>query len=216
MTLPGRVEHELVRDNGDVESDFDFAVESRLVHGGTERTAGAPLGPPLIPTSVYVSQGEPGGGPGYGRNGNPGWAAVESALAAMEGPGARAVTFASGQAASMALMRARAGGRDTIVFPSDGYYNTRARAGRLRPHGARAVAVDLLDLDAVTAASLAAGPPCWWAETPTNPLLRVADLTAPAAAGGVRGRAAGRGQHGGDGGCCSGRSTSGPPRRCTR
>ena len=157
--------------------DLDFSVESRLVHGGTTRDAGAPLGPPLLPTSVYLSQGAPGGGPGYGRNENPGWAAVEAALAAMEGPGARAVTFASGQAASMALMLTLAEGRETIVFPADGYYNTRALAGRLRPHGARAVAVDLLDLGAV-ATALAAGPAVLWAETPTNPLLRVADLAA--------------------------------------
>ncbi|MGH3248855.1 MAG: trans-sulfuration enzyme family protein [Trebonia sp.] len=160
-----------------MESDFDFSVQSRLVHGGTERAAGAPLGPPLMPTSVYVSQGEPGGGPGYGRNENPGWAAVESALAAIEGPAARAVTFASGQAASMALMLALAPGRETIVFPADGYYNTRALASRLRPHGARAVPVDLLDLDAV-AGALRGGPAVLWAETPTNPLLRVADLDA--------------------------------------
>src|SRR5580700_3575610 len=150
---------------------------TRLVHGGTERAQGAPLGPPLTLTSVYVSQDEPGDGPGYGRNGNPGWAAVESALAAMEGAGARAVTFASGQAASMALMLALAEGRESLVFPADGYYNTRALAGRLRPHGARAVAVDLLDLDAV-ARAVRAGPAVLWAETPTNPLLRVADLTA--------------------------------------
>ena len=160
-----------------MESDFEFSVESLLVHGGTERVAGAPLGPPLLPTSVYVSQGAPGGGPGYGRNENPGWAAVEAALAALEGPGAFAVTFASGQAASMALMLALAEGREAIVFPADGYYNTRALARRLRPHGARAVAVDLLDLDAV-AAALGDGPAVLWAETPTNPLLRVADLTA--------------------------------------
>jgi cystathionine beta-lyase/cystathionine gamma-synthase len=166
-----------LEDNRGVEFDFDFSVESRLVHGGTERAAGAPLGPPLLPTSVYVSQGAPGGGPGYGRNENPGWAAVESGLAALEGPGAAAVTFASGQAASMALMLALAEGRETIVFPADGYYNTRALAGRLRPHGARAVAADLLDLDAV-AGALRAGPAVLWAETPTNPLLRVADLTA--------------------------------------
>jgi cystathionine beta-lyase/cystathionine gamma-synthase len=160
---------------------MEFSVESQLVHGGTERTAGAPLGPPLLPTSVYVSQGAPGAGPGsspgYGRNGNPGWAGLEAALAAMEGPGAVAVTFASGQAASTALMLALAGGRKSIVFPSDGYYNTRALAARLRPHGADAVPVDLLDLDAV-AAALRDGPAVLWAETPTNPLLRVADLTA--------------------------------------
>jgi cystathionine beta-lyase/cystathionine gamma-synthase len=150
------------------------------VHGGTERGAGAPLGPPLLPTSVYVSQGAPGDGPGYGRSENPGWAAVEAALAEMEGPGAFAVTFASGQAASMALMLALAEGRESIVFPADGYYNTRALAGRLRPHGARAVAVDLLDLDAV-AAALGTGAAVLWGETPTNPLLRVADLAALAA-----------------------------------
>jgi cystathionine gamma-synthase len=159
---------------------MEFSVESQLVHGGTERAAGAPLGPPLLPTSVYVSQGEPGGGPGYGRNGNPGWAGLETALAAMEGPDAVAVTFASGQAASTALMLALAGGRKSIVFPSDGYYNTRALAARLRPHGAGAVPVDLLDLEAVGAA-LRDGPAVLWAETPTNPLLRVADLTALAA-----------------------------------
>src|SRR5262249_43722664 len=107
--------------------------------------------------------------------------------AAIEGPGARAVTFASGQAASMALMLALADGRDTIVFPCDGYYNTRALAARLRPHGARAAAVDLLEL-AAGAAGLRGGPAVpgagagvLWAETPTNPLLRVADLTALAA-----------------------------------
>jgi cystathionine gamma-synthase len=163
-----------------VEFDFEFSVESRLVHGGTERADGAPLGPPLVPTSVYRSQGVPGDGPGYGRNENPGWAAVEAGLAALEGPGAHAVTFASGQAASMALMLVLAEGRETIVFPTDGYYNTRALAGRLRPHWARAVAVDLLDLDAV-AAALGGGPAVLWAETPTNPLLRTADLTALAA-----------------------------------
>ena len=159
---------------------MEFSVESQLVHGGTERTAGAPLGPPLLPASVYVSQGEPGDGPGYGRIGNPGWAAVEAGLAALEGPGASAVTFASGQAASAALMLALAAGRKSIVFPSDGYYNTRALAARLRPHGAAAVPVDLLDLAAVGAA-LRDGPAVLWAETPTNPLLRVADLAALAA-----------------------------------
>jgi len=156
---------------------MDFSVESLLVHGGTERAAGAPVGPPLLPTSVYVSQGEPDPARGYGRNANPGWSDVEDVLAAIEGPGAFAVTFPSGQAASMALMLALAPGRDRIVFPNDGYYNTRALAAKLRPQGAEAVAVDLLDRAAV-AAALAGGRGVLWAETPTNPLLRVADLAA--------------------------------------
>src|SRR6185437_10840299 len=97
------------------------------------------------------------------------------ALAAIEGPGTLAVSFASGQAASMALMLAVAPGKRTIVFARDGYYNTRALAARLRPHGAEPVAVDLLDLAEVERA-LRAGPAVLWAETPTNPLLRVCDL----------------------------------------
>ena len=38
---------------------MEFSAEARLVHAGTERTAGAPLAPPLLATSTYVSQGEP-------------------------------------------------------------------------------------------------------------------------------------------------------------
>src|SRR5215469_15447862 len=154
---------------------MNFSAESRLIHAGTERGAGAPLAPPLLPTSTYVSWGEPDPARGYGRAGNPGWEAVEEALAVIEGPGAVAVTFASGQAASMALMLALAPGRRTIVFPRDGYFNTRALAAMLRPHGAEPAAVDLLDLAEVEQA-LGQGAAVLWAETPTNPLLRVADL----------------------------------------
>jgi cystathionine gamma-synthase len=161
---------------------MEFDLESALVHAGTDRSPGAPLSPPLLATSTYVSQGEPDPARGYGRAGNPGWAAVEEALAAIEGPGTQAVTFASGQAASMALMLALAGGRSRIVFPHDGYYNTRALADKLRPHGAVAVAVDQLDLDVVEVALSSSparpGSALLWAETPTNPLLRVADLAA--------------------------------------
>ncbi|HEX4832567.1 MAG TPA: PLP-dependent transferase, partial [Trebonia sp.] len=157
---------------------MDFSVEARIVHAGSERAAGAPLAPPLLATSTYVSQGEPDPARGYGRMANPGWAAVEDALGAIED--ARAVTFPSGQAASMALMLALADGGqgrapERIVFPGDGYYNTLAMAARLRPHGAEAVAVDLLDLAAVERA-VRERPAVLWAETPTNPLLRVADL----------------------------------------
>ena len=156
---------------------MEFSPEAELVHAGTERGTGDPLAPPLLITSTYVSQGEPDPERGYGRNANPGWAAVEEALAGIEGPGTAAVSFASGQAASMALMLALAEGRDRIVFPSDGYYNTRALAARLRPHGAETVPVDQLDLAAVERA-LREAPSVLWAETPTNPLLRVSDLAA--------------------------------------
>jgi cystathionine beta-lyase/cystathionine gamma-synthase len=151
-----------------------FSAESRLIHAGTERVPGRPATPPLAPASIYVSQGTPHPGRGYGRDGNPGWEALEQALGALED--AEAVAFASGQAASMALMLALAAGRERIVLPEDGYYGGRVLADRLRPHSTRPVPVDLRDLAAVER-ELTAAPSVLWAETPTNPLLRVADLS---------------------------------------
>src|SRR2546429_4362904 len=151
-----------------------FSAESRLIHAGTERVPGGPATPPLAPASIYVSQGTPHPGRGYGRDGNPGWEALEQALGALED--AEAVAFASGQAASMALMLALAPGRERIVLPEDGYYGGRVLADRLRPLSTRPVPVDLQDLAAVER-ELTAAPALLWAETPTNPMLRVADLT---------------------------------------
>jgi cystathionine gamma-synthase len=151
-----------------------FSAESLLIHAGTERVPGQPATPPLAPASIYVSQGAPRPGRGYGRDGNPGWEALEQALGGLEE--AEAVAFASGQAASMALMLALAPGRERIVLPEDGYYGGRVLADRLRPYSTRPVPVDLQDLAAVER-ELTAAPSLLWAETPTNPLLRVADLT---------------------------------------
>jgi cystathionine beta-lyase/cystathionine gamma-synthase len=161
-----------------------FSAEARLIHAGTARAPAQPATPPLVPTSIYVSEGEPRPGRGYGRDGNPGWEALEEALGGLED--AQAVAFASGQAASMALMLALAPGRDRIVLPADGYYGARALADRLRPHGAVPVHADLGDLAAV-ARELKAAPSVLWAETPTNPLLRVADLTGLAEAAAAAG-----------------------------
>jgi len=149
------------------------SAESRVIHAGTRRHAGSPAAPPLVPASVYASWGEPDPPRAYGRNGNPSWEALEEALGLMED--AEAVVFASGQAASMALMLALAKDRRQVVLPSDGYYNTRMLADWLRPHGAAPVPVDLLD-HAQVERHLGMGPAVLWAETPTNPLLRVADL----------------------------------------
>src|SRR5579859_6059295 len=44
-----------------------FSAESRLIHAGTDRTAARPVAPPLVPTSIYVSEGEPRRDRAYGR-----------------------------------------------------------------------------------------------------------------------------------------------------
>jgi len=152
-----------------------FSAESRLIHAGTARIAAQPATPPLVPASIYVSEGDPRRERGYGRDGNPGWEALEEALGGLEDAGA--VAFASGQAASMALMLTLAQGRERIVLPADGYYGARLLAGKLRPHGTEPVHADLRDLAAVER-ELKGAPAVLWAETPTNPLLRVADLAA--------------------------------------
>jgi cystathionine gamma-synthase len=153
----------------------EASAEARLIHAGTRRDLGAPATPPLVPASVYASWGEPDPARAYGRTGNPGWEALEEALGVLEDAGA--VVFSSGQAAAMALLLSLAGGRRSVLLPGDGYYNIRVLAEQLRPHGAVPVPVDLLDLAAVER-ELDRGPALLWAETPTNPLLRVADLTA--------------------------------------
>jgi cystathionine beta-lyase/cystathionine gamma-synthase len=153
------------------------SADSVLVHAGTRRQPGEPVVQPPVMASILTSLGSPGAGD-YGRGGNATWAALEQALGAIEG--AEAVVFSSGQAASMALMLALARGRGAILMPRDGYYNARALADRLRPHGAAPILVDLQDLAAVEQAVSASGHSgaVLWAETPTNPLLRVADLRA--------------------------------------
>ena len=151
------------------------SAEARLIHAGTRRDLGHPATPPLVPASLYASWGEPDPARAYGRTGNPGWEALEEALGLLED--AEAVVFSSGQAASMALLLTLAEGRQRVVMADDGYYNIRVLAEWLRPHGAEPVFVDLLNLDAVER-ELSRGPAVLWAETPTNPLLWVADLAA--------------------------------------
>jgi cystathionine gamma-synthase len=157
-------------------TDPAVSADARLVHAGTRRPRGEPVVQPPVLATILVSAGQPSAGD-YGRSGNATWTALEQALGDIEA--ADAVVFSSGQAASMALMLALARGRDTILLARDGYYNAGVLADRLRPHGAAPAFVDLQDLAAVERAL--AGPgggAVLWAETPTNPLLRVADLAA--------------------------------------
>ena len=150
-----------------------ISADAMLVHAGARPGPGEPAVPPPVLATILASAGEPRA-EDYGRGGNPTWAVLEQALGGIEA--AQAVVFSSGQAASMALMLALARDRERIVLPRDGYYNARVLAQRLRPHGAAPVLVDLGDLAEVKR-ELADGRAVLWAETPTNPLLRVADIT---------------------------------------
>jgi cystathionine gamma-synthase len=137
---------------------------------------------PIHATSTYVQDGVGGtrdGGHEYGRVSNPTRTALETCLAALEG-GRHGSAFASGMAATDALLRVLLGPGDHLVLPHDAYGGTfRLVDTLLAPVGVRYSTVDLADLDALRAALLPATRVVW-CESPTNPLLGIADLAAVA------------------------------------
>jgi cystathionine gamma-synthase len=142
---------------------------------------GAPVNHPLTPAATFHAGGELV----YARDGNPGWAALEAALGALEG--GEAVAFASGMAAAAAVLETLAPGA-LVVVSQVAYHGVRVlltertAAGRLRHH-----AVDARDVAAVRAAC--AGAELLWLETPMNPLLEIADIAACSAAAHAHGAA---------------------------
>lgn len=156
----------------------DWKPETLAVAAGRpDRVPDAPLNQPIVPASTYVG-GSDSDLVGYGRYGNPGWTALEQAVAALEG-GTRAWSFASGMAAAAAVLAAiPAGG--TLVLPEHCYLGVAGLAEEhRRRHGLSVRTVDITDSAAVLRA--AAGADLVWIETPANPTMDVADLDAIAA-----------------------------------
>jgi len=144
----------------------------------------------VVLTSTFVSQGTPATGElVYGRIGTPAWEPLEEALAVLERTdhaatgrpvtGPPATVFASGMAAVDATVSlVPVGGR--VVVPRHAYQVTLVLLGELAGRGLlRVDPVDVADTDAVVAAVRggADGPAdLLWLESPTNPMLEVADL----------------------------------------
>ncbi|QQD75331.1 cystathionine gamma-synthase [Curtobacterium sp. YC1] len=160
---------------------------TRAVHAGQEpdETTGAVI-PPIHLTSTYVQDGVGGmrNGYEYSRAGNPTRDSLQTLLADLDG-GVAAYSFASGLAAEDALLRAylEPGGR--VVMGNDVYGGTHRLVDRLHvPWGVELVVVDMSDLDRVRAALQGApAKTVLWVETPTNPLMKIADIAALAALG---------------------------------
>jgi cystathionine gamma-synthase len=154
--------------------------DTLAIHAGQEpdpRTGAVAV--PIYQTSTYKQDGVGGlrGGYEYSRSANPTRSALEEALAALEG-GARGLAFASGLAAEDTLLRAVCGPGDHLILPGDAYGGTfRLVARVLAKWGLEYTAVPLDDLDAVRAA-LRPTTKIVWCETPTNPLLGIADIAA--------------------------------------
>ena len=151
---------------------------TRAIHAGQEpdRLTGA-VAVPIYATSTYKQDGVGGlrGGYEYSRSANPTRTALEEALAALEG-GTRGLAFASGLAAEDALLRAACRPGDHVILPGDAYGGTYRLVARvLTRWGLEFTPVPLADLDAVRAA-VRPTTKVLWCETPTNPLLGIADI----------------------------------------
>jgi cystathionine gamma-synthase len=153
---------------------------TRAIHAGQEPDpfTGA-VTVPIYATSTYKQDGVGGlrGGYDYSRSANPTRTALESALCSLEG-GARGLAFASGLAAEDTLVRTVCRPGDHVILPGDAYGGTfRLFARVLSNWGLSYTPVPLGDLDAVRAA-VRASTRIIWCETPTNPLLGIADIAA--------------------------------------
>src|SRR5882724_9534138 len=114
----------------------------------------------------------------YTRNDNPNRRALEQGISALEG-GHAAAAFASGTAAAMALFQALAPG-DHVLAHVDAYYGTsRLLREIFLRWGLQADFIDMSNLDEVKKA-LRPETKLAWAETPSNPLLKIVDLAAVA------------------------------------
>ncbi|MDP9397750.1 MAG: cystathionine gamma-synthase [Actinomycetota bacterium] len=155
--------------------------ETLAIHAGQEPDAatGAVV-PPIVQASTYKQDGVGGlrGGYEYSRSANPTRTALEECLAALE-VGRRGLAFASGLAAEDTLLRTVCRPGDHVVTPNDAYGGTYRLFAKVQANWGLAYdPVDLRDLDAVRAALRPGQTKVVWIETPTNPLLNVADIAA--------------------------------------
>jgi Cystathionine beta-lyases/cystathionine gamma-synthases len=165
----------------------DHGFETLAIHAGQEADpATGAVVVPIHQTSTYKQDGVGGlrGGYEYSRTANPTRRALETCLAALESGrdgGAHGLAFASGMAAEDCLLRTVCEPGDHVVIPDDAYGGTfRLHAKVLARWGVDYTPVPLSNPDAVRAA-LRPRTRLVWCETPTNPLLGIADIEALAA-----------------------------------
>lgn len=158
---------------------MNHGFETLAIHAGQDpdpRT-GAVV-PPIYQTSTYAQDavGEPRLGYEYSRSANPTRDALQECLAALEG-GSVGLAFASGLAAEDTLLRTVCRPGDHVIIPDDAYGGTYRLFARVAQRwGLDFTAARISDPDAVRAAVLPGRTKLIWLETPTNPLLGIADI----------------------------------------
>src|ERR1700761_4238793 len=153
-------------------------LATKAIHAGyrPDPATGA-VNAPIYASSTFAQDGVGGlrGGVEYPPTGNPTRAALEAVLASVE-DGTFGRAFSSGMAAGDCALRAVLRPGDHVVIPDDAYGGTFRLIDKGFSHwGVLPTPVALSDLDAVRAA-LTPQTRLIWVETPTNPLLSIADI----------------------------------------
>lgn len=135
------------------------------------------MNPPIVLSSTFRGTGTPGSGERvYGRFTNPTWDPLEQTIAQLECAELPALVYASGMAAvASAFSLLPAGG--TLVVPRHAYNGSLALAADLRDRYGIVVREAALE-DTEATIALLDGADMIWLESPTNPMLEVADLPA--------------------------------------
>ena len=164
-----------------------LSAETVVVAAGRPpRKRDEPVNQPIVLSSTYFVTGPHADGDrGYGRYSNPTWDPFEEALGQLEGAALPGLLYASGLAAvSSALSLIPAGG--VLVMPSHSYAGSLVMATELAEKGLFELrTVDIADTDAVKALLAPAdgkAASMLWLESPTNPMLGIADIRALTAA----------------------------------
>jgi cystathionine gamma-synthase/cystathionine gamma-lyase len=168
------------------EGDEGFRIETLAIHAGQEPdpSHGAVMTPVVL--SSTFAQPEPGKPLryDYSRSGNPTREALEKCLAALEG-GSHGFAFSSGCGGATTLLHTLSPG-DHVVCGDDVYGGTYRLMRRvMEPFGIGVTFADLRTTDALERA-LTPKTRMIWLETPTNPLLRLADIESLSAVGKAR------------------------------
>src|SRR5581483_1080360 len=155
-------------------------LATRAIHAGyrPDPATGA-VNTPIYASSTFAQDGvgELRGGFEYSRTGNPTRAALEATLAAVE-DAAYGRAFSSGMAATDCALRAMTKPGDHVVIPNDAYGGTFRLIDKVfTAWGVNYTAVPQSDIDAVRDA-ITDATTLIWVETPTNPLLSIADIAA--------------------------------------
>jgi cystathionine gamma-synthase len=153
--------------------------DTKAIHSGAQvdEETGA-IAPPLHLSTTFErnAEGQPSRGFSYVRDDNPTQARLEEALAAIDSAAA-ALAFGSGMAAGAALLQALPRGAH-VLLPDDCYYGFRALAEESFDRWG--LTFDFVAMENVDAVRQALRPETQllWAETPSNPLMKIVDLTA--------------------------------------